>query len=119
MHPRGAARVPPPAPRASRPVAQAIGHRSSQSSSRSPVLKESTEVHLPKPKEDAIVLEGTVLEPLPNAMLKVDLEDGHKVLAQSSGKMRMHAIRILPDDRVQVEVTPYGLSRGWLTFRDN
>ncbi len=75
------------------------------------------EVHLPKPKEDAIVLEGTVLEPLPNAMFKVELENGHKVLAHSSGKMRMHRIRILPGDRVQVEITPYDLSRGRITYR--
>ena len=75
------------------------------------------EVHLPKPKEDAIVLEGTVMEPLPNAMFKVELENGHKVLAHSSGKMRMHRIRILPGDRVQVEITPYDLSRGRITYR--
>ncbi len=75
------------------------------------------EVHLPKPKEDAIVLEGTVLEPLPNAMFKVELENGHKVLAHSSGKMRMHRIRILPGDRVQVEITPYDLTRGRITYR--
>ena len=74
-------------------------------------------VHLPKPKEDAIVLEGTVIEPLPNAMFKVELENGHKVLAHSSGKMRMHRIRILPGDRVQVEITPYDLSRGRITYR--
>jgi translation initiation factor IF-1 len=75
------------------------------------------EVHLPKPKEDAIVLEGTVVEPLPNAMFRVELENGHKVLAHSSGKMRMHRIRILPGDRVQVEITPYDLSRGRITYR--
>jgi len=73
--------------------------------------------HLPKPKEDAIVLEGTVVEPLPNAMFKVELENGHKVLAHSSGKMRMHRIRILPGDRVQVEITPYDLTRGRITYR--
>jgi translation initiation factor IF-1 len=72
---------------------------------------------LPKPKEDAIVLEGTVVEPLPNAMFKVELENGHKVLAHSSGKMRMHRIRILPGDKVQVEITPYDLSRGRITYR--
>ena len=70
-----------------------------------------------KPKEDAIVLEGTVLESLPNAMFKVELENGHQVLAHISGKMRMHYIRILPGDRVQVELTPYDLSRGRITFR--
>ena len=72
---------------------------------------------LPKPKEDAIVLEGTVVEPLPNAMFRVELENGHKVLAHSSGKMRMHRIRILPGDRVQVEITPYDLTRGRITYR--
>ncbi len=72
---------------------------------------------LAKPKEDAIVLEGTVLESLPNAMFKVELENGHEVLAHISGKMRMHYIRILPGDRVQVELTPYDLSRGRITFR--
>ena len=75
------------------------------------------EVVLPKPKEDAIVLEGTVVEPLPNAMFRVELENGHKVLAHSSGKMRMHRIRILPGDRVQVEITPYDLARGRITYR--
>src|SRR5438132_2469153 len=73
--------------------------------------------NLPKPKEDAIVLEGTVVEPLPNAMFRVQLENGHKVLAHISGKMRMHYIRILPGDRVQVELTPYDLSRGRITYR--
>jgi translation initiation factor IF-1 len=76
-----------------------------------------SEEHLPKPKEDAIVLEGTVVEPLPNAMFKVELENGHQVLAHSSGKMRMHRIRILPGDRVQVEITPYDLNRGRITYR--
>ena len=75
------------------------------------------EQHLAKPKEDAIVLEGTVIEPLPNAMFRVELENGHKVLAHISGKMRMHYIRILPGDRVQVELTPYDLSRGRITYR--
>jgi translation initiation factor IF-1 len=77
----------------------------------------SGESHLPKPKEDAIVLEGTVVEPLPNAMFRVELENGHKVLAHSSGKMRMHRIRILPGDKVQVEITPYDLTRGRITYR--
>ena len=79
--------------------------------------KSSEERHLPKPKEDAIVLEGTVVEPLPNAMFRVELENGHKVLAHSSGKMRMHRIRILPGDKVQVEITPYDLNRGRITYR--
>jgi translation initiation factor IF-1 len=72
---------------------------------------------LPKPKEDAIVLEGKVTEPLPNAMFRVELDNGHPVLAHISGKMRMHYIRILPGDRVQVELTPYDLTRGRITYR--
>lgn len=78
---------------------------------------EFKEFDLTKPKEDAIVLEGTVVEPLPNAMFRVELENGHKVLAHSSGKMRMHRIRILPGDRVQIELTPYDLNRGRITYR--
>jgi translation initiation factor IF-1 len=77
----------------------------------------SSERVLAKPKEDAIVLEGTVLESLPNAMFKVELENGHELLAHISGKMRMHYIRILPGDRVQVELTPYDLKRGRITYR--
>jgi len=72
---------------------------------------------LAKQKEDTILVEGTVIEPLPNAMFRVELENGHKVLAHISGKMRMHYIRILPGDRVQVELTPYDLSRGRITYR--
>ncbi len=75
------------------------------------------DIHLSKPKEDAILLEGTVVEPLPNAMFRVELDNGHKVLAHSSGKMRMHRIRILPGDRVQIELTPYDLNRGRITYR--
>ena len=75
------------------------------------------EFNLSKSKEEGITLEGTVVEPLPNAMFKVELENGHKVLAHSSGKMRMHRIRILPGDRVQVEITPYDLTRGRIVFR--
>ena len=72
---------------------------------------------LPKPKEDAIVLEGKVTEPLPNAMFRVELDNGHEVLAHISGKMRMHYIRILPGDKVTVELTPYDLSRARIVFR--
>jgi translation initiation factor IF-1 len=68
-------------------------------------------------KEEAIVMEGTVVEPLPNATFKVELENGHEVLAHISGKMRMHYIRILPGDRVQVELSPYDLTRGRITYR--
>ncbi len=69
------------------------------------------------PKEDAIQVEGKVLETLPNAMFRVELDNGHKVLAHISGKMRMHYIRILPGDRVTVELSPYDLSRGRVIFR--
>jgi translation initiation factor IF-1 len=69
------------------------------------------------PKEDAIEVEGTVIEPLPNAMFTVELENGHKVLAHISGKMRMHFIRILPGDKVKVELSPYDLTRGRITYR--
>ncbi len=69
------------------------------------------------PKEDAIEVEGIVVEPLPNAMFRVELDNGHKVLAHISGKMRIHYIRILPGDRVKVELSPYDLSRGRITFR--
>lgn len=68
-------------------------------------------------KEDAIVVEGTVLEPLPNAMFKVKLENGHEVLAHISGKMRMFYIKILPGDKVTVELSPYDLTRGRITYR--
>jgi len=70
-----------------------------------------------KPKDDTILVEGTVVESLPNAMFRVELENGHKILAHISGKMRMHYIRILPGDKVQVELTPYDLSRGRITYR--
>ena len=63
------------------------------------------------------MLEGKVVEPLPNAMFRVELDNGHQVLAHISGKMRMHYIRILPGDRVQVELTPYDLTRGRITYR--
>ena len=69
------------------------------------------------PKEDAIEVEGVVVEPLPNAMFRVQLDNGHKVLAHISGKMRMHYIRILPGDRVKLELSPYDLTRGRITFR--
>ncbi len=69
------------------------------------------------PKEDAIQVEGTIIEPLPNAMFRVELVNGHKVLAHISGKMRMHFIKILPGDQVTVELSPYDLTRGRITFR--
>jgi len=69
------------------------------------------------PKEEAIQVEGTIIEPLPNAMFRVELDNGHKVLAHISGKMRMHFIKILPAARVTVELSPYDLTRGRITFR--
>ena len=68
-------------------------------------------------KEEAIQVEGTVIETLPNAMFRVELENGHKVLAHVSGKMRMHYIRILPGDRVRLEMSPYDLTKGRIVFR--
>ena len=68
-------------------------------------------------KEETIQMQGEVVETLPNAMFRVKLENGHVVLGHISGKMRMHYIRILPGDRVQVELTPYDLSRGRITYR--
>lgn len=68
-------------------------------------------------KKDAIEVEGTVIEPLANAMFSIELENGHRVLAHISGKLRMNFIRILPGDRVRVELSPYDLSRGRITYR--
>jgi translation initiation factor IF-1 len=69
------------------------------------------------PKEEAIEVEGTVIETLPNAMFRVKLDNGHRVLAHISGKMRMHFIKILPGDRVKVELSPYDFNRGRITYR--
>ena len=68
-------------------------------------------------KEESIEVEGTVLEPLPNAMFRVELDNGHKILAHVSGKMRMHFIRILVGDKVKVQLSPYDLTRGRITYR--
>ncbi|OGP81941.1 MAG: translation initiation factor IF-1 [Deltaproteobacteria bacterium RBG_16_58_17] len=68
-------------------------------------------------KEEAIEVEGRVIEPLPNAMFRVELENGHRVLAHISGKMRMHFIKILPGDKVTVELSPYDLTRGRIIYR--
>ncbi|MBW1866126.1 MAG: translation initiation factor IF-1 [Deltaproteobacteria bacterium] len=69
------------------------------------------------PKEEAIKVQGTVMETLPNAMFKVELENKHQILAHISGKMRMHFIKILPGDTVAVELSPYDLTRGRITYR--
>ncbi len=76
-------------------------------------------VHFKEPmaKEETIEVEGTVVEPLPNAMFRVELENGHRALAHISGKMRMHFIKILPGDKVTVELSPYDLTRGRITYR--
>lgn len=68
-------------------------------------------------KQDVMELEGTVLDTLPNAMFKVELENGHEILAHVSGKIRMNYIRILPGDKVTVEMSPYDLTRGRITYR--
>ncbi|MBI3291754.1 MAG: translation initiation factor IF-1 [Elusimicrobia bacterium] len=69
-------------------------------------------------KEEKVEVEGTVLEALPNAMFRVEIEGGHRVLAHISGKMRMHYIKILPGDHVKVELSPYDLSRGRIIYRE-
>ena len=69
-------------------------------------------------KEDSIEVTGTVVETLPNAMFRVELESGHRVLAHISGKMRLHFIKILPGDKVTVELSPYDLNRGRITYRE-
>jgi translation initiation factor IF-1 len=69
------------------------------------------------PKEDSIEVEGKIIETLPNAMFKVELENGQVILAYVSGKMRMHFIKILPGDRVTVELSPYDLTKGRITYR--
>ena len=69
------------------------------------------------PKEDVIEVTGTVAETLPNAMFRVELENGHRILAHISGKMRMHFIRILPGDKVTIQLSPYDLTRGRITHR--
>ncbi|MDD4731922.1 MAG: translation initiation factor IF-1 [Desulfovibrio sp.] len=68
-------------------------------------------------KEEAIEVEGTIQEALPNAMFRVELENGHNILGHISGKMRKHYIRILPGDRVKIELSPYDLTRGRITYR--
>ena len=68
-------------------------------------------------KEDVLELEGTVVETLPNAMFKVELENGHQILAHISGKLRMNFIKILPGDKVTIEMSPYALTRGRITWR--
>jgi translation initiation factor IF-1 len=84
---------------------------------REPVIgRRQVAEDMPK-KDGAIEIEGRVVEPLPNAMFRVELANGHRVLAHISGKMRQHYIRILPEDRVVVELSPYDLTRGRIVYR--
>ena len=69
-------------------------------------------------KEEAIEVEGTILEALPNARFRVELENGHRILAHVSGKMRMYFIRILPGDKVKLELSPYDLTKGRIVYRE-
>ena len=80
-------------------------------------VQDNARMEEPLSKEDVIELEGTVTEALPNAMFKVELENGHTILAHISGKMRMHYIKILPGDKVTVELSVYDLERGRITYR--
>ena len=84
---------------------------------RYPAPDEASEEEVMAKKEGVIEMEGAVVEALPNAMFRVELANGHKVLAHISGKMRQHYIRILPEDRVVVELSPYDLSRGRIVYR--
>jgi translation initiation factor IF-1 len=84
-----------------------------RSAKKNDVRKATTE----SPKEEAIEVEGVVVEPLPNAFFRVELSNGHRVLARVSGKIRMNFIRILPGDRVLVELSPYDLTQGRITYR--
>ncbi|MHB9155875.1 MAG: translation initiation factor IF-1 [Endomicrobiales bacterium] len=70
------------------------------------------------PKEEKIIVEGKIMESLPNAMFRVEIEGGHRVLAHICGKMRMHYIKILPGDKVKLELSPYDLTRGRITYRE-
>ena len=86
--------------------------RRSRNRDASPVVEEST-------KEESLRLEAVVREALPNAMFKVELDNGHSVLAHVSGKMRMHFIRILPGDKVSIEISPYDLTKGRIVYREH
>jgi translation initiation factor IF-1 len=85
---------------------------------RGPTLDDQQRIVEDMPKKEGVIeIEGTVVEALPNAMFRVELSNGHKVLAHISGKMRQHYIRILPEDRVVVELSPYDLTRGRIVYR--
>ena len=87
------------------------------SAGRGPTVVQFEELPLPKPSKDAIVLEGTILESLPNAMFRVELENGHEVLGHTAGKMRKNRIRVLVGDEVLCELTPYDLTKARITYR--
>jgi translation initiation factor IF-1 len=97
-------------------VAAGVGRKTPQVQAPIRTSYEAKREDMPK-KDGAIEVEGRVVEPLPNAMFRVELSNGHKVLAHISGKMRQHYIRILPEDRVVVELSPYDLSRGRIVYR--
>ena len=82
-----------------------------------PAAPDATEERVRRENPNAVTMDGRVVEALPNAMFTVELENGHKVLAHISGKMRMHFIKILPGDKVKLELSPYDLSRGRITYR--
>jgi translation initiation factor IF-1 len=93
-----------------------VQHEPASPAHQPELARQQSAEDMPK-KDGAIEIEGTVVESLPNAFFRVELDNGHKVLAHISGKMRMHYIRILPDDRVVVELSPYDLSRGRIVYR--
>ena len=95
----------------------AARRRSGGARRRSAKKNDARKATTESPKEEAIEVEGVVVEPLPNAFFRVELANGHKVLARVSGKIRMNFIRILPGDRVLVELSPYDLSQGRITYR--
>jgi translation initiation factor IF-1 len=94
------------------------GQTSSTGEVRGPTVDDKQRIVEDMPKKEGVIeIEGTVVEALPNAMFRVELSNGHKVLAHISGKMRQHYIRILPEDRVVVELSPYDLTRGRIVYR--
>ena len=95
----------------------AARRRSGGARRRSAKKNDARKVTTESPKEEAIEVEGVVVEPLPNAFFRVELSNGHRVLARVSGKIRMNFIRILPGDRVLVELSPYDLTQGRITYR--
>jgi translation initiation factor IF-1 len=95
----------------------AARRRSGGARRRSAKKNDARKATTESPKEEAIEVEGVVVEPLPNAFFRVELSNGHRVLARVSGKIRMNFIRILPGDRVLVELSPYDLTQGRITYR--